>query len=74
MFMASAEKPATTEPDAWECPKCGRVDWRVADSRFDGSARNRQRVCKHCKAFISTQEVPVPFGHVIRVVPKEGDR
>lgn len=55
--------------EKWLCPKCGRFDWRVSDSRFKGEVRERQRECKNCHAIIETKEVPVPNGFMLYIVP-----
>ena len=54
--------------DPWACHLCGRKDWRVADSRFDGVQRKRQRVCVHCNTALPTVELPQPAGFIVIAV------
>lgn len=56
----------------WECRVCGCKDWRVRDSRYNGDGpRKRERACRHCGEPLTTQEIPVPEGFKIKVVPEE---
>jgi transcriptional regulator NrdR family protein len=54
--------------DLWACPMCGKKDWRVTDSRFDGMQRRRQRVCRKCHTSLPTIELPQPKGFRVVVV------
>lgn len=54
--------------DLWACPRCGDKDWRVADSRFDGTERRRQRVCRNCHESLPTVELPQPKGFRVVLV------
>lgn len=58
--------------DFWACPRCGCRDWRVRDSRLeDGNEpRKRQRVCRNCNGILPTQELPVPKGFKLVIVPE----
>lgn len=68
----------------WTCPACGCRDTRIVesryvinDSRFDGYAKRRVRVCRNCKApapdISGTLEVAIPEGHRIAIVPMPDD-
>lgn len=62
---------ALNSSDVWRCQRCGCRDWRVADSRLVGATRNRQRVCRNCATPLPTQEIPVPKGFRIAIVPDD---
>jgi transcriptional regulator NrdR family protein len=62
-----AEVPQDVE-DFWACPRCGGSDWRVADSRFDGVQRKRQRVCRKCNTYLPTIELPQPLGFRVVII------
>lgn len=64
----------------YECPRCGCKEWRgennsevQATRQPDGSQITvRVRICRHCgQTRFVTQEVVVPDGHQIKIVPKE---
>lgn len=59
---------------SWTCPRCGCKDWRVYDTRqtHDGGPR-RLRCCRHCKTPMPnpTQELQVPSGHRVLIVPED---
>lgn len=58
--------------DPWACRMCGCRATEVVDSRQHGTGpRKRVRRCLHCKEPMSTQEIPVPDGFKIAVVPDE---
>lgn len=75
------ELAAAAGYDPWTCPQCGckdlrsYQDWDVIYTYplKNGNARRTRVVnCRNCnkKIRISTTEVPVPPGHVVKVVPK----
>jgi transcriptional regulator NrdR family protein len=59
------------------CPKCGAVEWRgeqnssVEYTRHpDGSlSTKRRRICQCRQYAFTTEEVVVPPGHMLKVVP-----
>jgi hypothetical protein len=69
---AREQQAAEAEADPWACRSCGCRDWRVADSRLRGTGpRRRERICRHCGEPLPTQELPVPDGFKLVVVPEE---
>lgn len=79
--MKEADNPPTARElaarangsDPWACPRCGCRDWRVANT-YDvaGDSKKRRRICRHCKqGLLPTEEVPVPKGFRVLVVPDE---
>lgn len=65
--------PPDADPiDVWDCPRCGLNSWRVLDSYVvGGRLRRRRRCCLNCRKVIHTDEVPVPEGMRVVVVPEE---
>jgi hypothetical protein len=59
--------------DPWACPRCGCKDWRTVDSRLVGGTRKRKRACRNCHQKLPTQEVLVPRGFALRIIPEESD-
>ncbi len=58
--------------DPWACRMCGSRATEVVDSRQQGTGpRKRLRRCLHCKEPSTTQEIPVPEGFTIKVVPED---
>jgi transcriptional regulator NrdR family protein len=81
MAMKDADNPPTARElaarsngtDLWTCRFCGCKDWRVETSRPIGEvSKERYRVCRHCgQDRRRTEEVPVPRGFKVIVVPDE---
>lgn len=58
--------------DPWACRMCGSRATEVVDSRQHGTGpRKRVRRCLHCKEPSTTQEIPVPEGFKVKVVPED---
>ena len=67
-----AEARGASGADPWACRSCGCRLWSVKDSRLAGAGpRKRERVCENCGEPMTTQELPVPPGHKLAVVPDE---
>lgn len=65
---------AGNKGDPWACRSCGCKRWKVVDSRQYGiEPRKRERICGNCGEPLPTQEVPVPPGYKLVVVPEEDE-
>lgn len=75
----TAQELAAGAVSSGACPRCGCRDWRgeknssVESTRKpDGRGIVRRRVCRHCgQTAFKTEEVVVPEGHRLLVVPDE---
>jgi hypothetical protein len=76
---------ASRSPDGgWTCPRCecrhlikpSYKNWDVANTYALSSGNTRRnRICRNCgQASLRTEEVPVPPGSRVVVVPLEGSR
>ena len=79
-YAMEAELADSKEP--WACPRCGCRDLRGETNSEIQSTRHpikdavvrRRRVCRHCgQHAIRTEEVPVPDGFKVVVIPIADD-
>lgn len=83
MSMAEYQREtASKQGSGWQCSHCGCamtsvIDTRYTESdpRYNGYAKRRVRVCRHCKrpaiGFTDTLEIAVPDGHRVVILPEE---
>ncbi len=65
--------------NAWACPKCGidlrgEMNSKVDSTRHAVKSGNtvRRRICRGCgQSFVRTEEVAVPSGYKIKIVPED---
>lgn len=53
--------------NAWGCPSCGCLDFRVTNTWYSGANKKRLRICRNCGTPITTCEIPVPDGYLIQI-------
>jgi len=75
---SARELAARSNGGSWECPKCSCKDLRGENSHIEstrhpgGEFVRRKRVCRHCgQGALVTQEVPVPSGFRVLIVPED---
>lgn len=62
------------DENPWACRACGCVNWKVRDSRPNGSGpRLRQRACRNCgePMVTPTEEWVVPEGFKVKIVKED---